>query len=73
MGRQWWHHASLCLSPWYLQVIIWGELEHGRRFMCFFSLWFSVLILPFLSRCGVFFSDCSPYTKIFVSFMSTEI
>ena len=52
---------------------MWGELERGRPFMRFFSLWFSVLILPFLSRCGVFFSDCSPHTKIFVSFMSTGI
>lgn len=41
--------------------------------MPFFILWFSILILPILTRRDVFFGDYSPHTKIFASFMSTGI
>ena len=41
--------------------------------MPFFILWFSILILPILTRWDVFFGDYSPHTKIFASFMSTGI
>lgn len=54
-------------------VVVLGELDCGCPFIFFFILWFSILILLFLTRGDVLFGDYSSHTKILVSFMATEI
>lgn len=51
-GKQRWHHV-LRSFPLVSQVIIWGKLNLDNSFYyaLSLSLWVSVLILPFLSRC----------------------